>query len=392
MRLRGYLDVSKQGMIAQAQKYAKSQGVVSLLGLMLFMGGTTSSVIAALPSHDTSKSLITIAPSASSKAQPIVRSSSELVKRRLCVWDIMGQNGEIYAKLKDYQVKAATLGVDFDLKGYVDERVASEDFRVRYCDAAVVTGLRVRPFNSFTGSIEAVGAIPSYDHMRTLVSVLSNPAAAQYMTTTMDGQTYEIAGIMPFGAAYGFVNDRKIDSPERLPGKKIAIFDYDKAEAKLVRNLGAQSDPSDVTNFAGKFNNGKVDIVISPATAYRPLELYRGLGKTGGIVDYVLAQVSLQLMIHPDRFPEGFGQASRTYLASQYDAYFKTVQGYESEVDPSYWVRITPDSRKRYQDMARTSRIDLIKDGIYDKRMMNLLKKIRCQKEPSLAECSEGAE
>ncbi len=304
----------------------------------------------------------------------------------------MGQNGEIYAKMKDYQVKAATLGVDFEVKGYVDERVASEDFRVRYCDATVVTGLRVRPFNSFTGSIEAVGAIPSYDHMRTLVAVLSSPTAAHYMTTDLDGQTYEVAGIMPFGAAYGFVNDRKIDSPERLPGKKIAIFDYDKAEAKLVRNLGAQSDPSDVTNFAGKFNNGKVDIVIAPATAYRPLELYRGLGKTGGVVDYVLAQVSLQLMIHPDRFPTGFGQASRTYLASQYDAYFKTVQGYESEVDPAYWVRITADSRKRYQDMARTSRIDLIKDGIYDKRMMALLKKIRCQKEPSLAECSEGAE
>jgi len=317
---------------------------------------------------------------------------SEHLKRRLCVWDIMGQNGEVFARMKDYQVKAANMGIDFDLVGYVDERVASEDFRVRYCDAVVMTGLRVRPFNPFMGSVEAVGAVPSYDHMKTLVTVVSSPAAASLMKTEFDKQQYEVAGIMPFGSAYGFVNDRTIDSPERLPGKKIAIFDYDKAEAKLVRDLGAQSDPSDLTNFAGKFNNGKVDIVIAPATAYRPLELYRGLGKHGGIVDFVLAQVSLQLVVHADRFPADFGQASRDYMASRYDIYLKAVKDYENEVEPSYWVRITETARARYQEMARLSRIDLVKDGIYDKRMLGVMKKIRCQKTPSLAECSLAAE
>lgn len=318
--------------------------------------------------------------------------AAEPIKRRLCVWDIMGQNGEVFGRLKDYQVKAATLGVDFDLKGYTDERVASEDFRVRYCDAVVLTGLRVRPFNSFTGSIESVGAIPSYEHMRTLVSVLSSPAAAHFMKTDFDGQSYEVIGVMPLGAAYGFVNDRRVDSPERLPGKKIAIFDYDKAQAKLVRDLGAQSDPSDLTNFAGKFNNGKVDIVVVPATAYRPLELYRGLGQNGGIVDYVLAQVSLQIVVHADRFPSDFGQKSREYIAGQFSAYMKTVKGYESEVDPKYWVRVTDANRARYQEMSRLSRIDLVRDGVYDKKMMALLKKIRCQKDPVLAECSLGDE
>lgn len=318
--------------------------------------------------------------------------NADTIKRRLCVWDIMGQNGEIFAKLKDYQVKMATLGVDFDLKAYVDERVASEDFRVRYCDAVVMTGLRVRPFNPFTGSIEAVGAIPSYEHMRTLVSVLSSPAAAHFMKTEFDGQSYEVIGVMPFGAAYGFVNDRRIDSPERLINKKIAIFDYDKAQAKLVRNLGAQSDPSDITNFAGKFNNGKVDIVVVPATAYRPLELYRGLGQSGGIVDYILAQVSLQIVTHADRFPADFGQKSREFIADQYNSYLKTVKGYESEVDPKYWVRVPDANRARYQEMSRMSRIDLVREGIYDKKMLSLLKKIRCQKDPSLAECSLGDE
>jgi hypothetical protein len=330
--------------------------------------------------------------SAHAQKTPIEHQSTDLIKRRLCVWDILGENGEIFGKIKDYQIKAATIGVDFELKGYTDERVASEDFRVRYCDAVVMTGLRVRPFNSFTGSIEAIGAIPTSDHMHTLISVLSSPSAAHYMKTTFDGQSYEVVGIMSFGAAYGYVNDRQINNPEALPGKKIAIFDYDKAEAILVRNLGAQSDPSDITNFAGKFNNGKVVVVIAPASAYRPLELYRGLGKNGGIVDYVLAQVSLQIVIHSDRFPAGFGQDSRQYIADHFDSYNKTAKDYEAAIDPKYWIRITEASRARYQEMSRLSRIDLVSDGIYNKKMMALLKRIRCQKNPQLAECSLGDE
>ncbi|MEY4515883.1 MAG: hypothetical protein RL180_229 [Pseudomonadota bacterium] len=331
-------------------------------------------------------------PQTRSQAQPIATVPDKVVRRKLCVWDIMGQNGEIFALMKDYQVKAATLGVDFDLKGYVDEKVASEDFRVGYCDAVVLTGLRVRPYNAFTGSIEAIGAIPNYSHMRSLIEVLSAPSTARYMTTQQDGQSYEIAGVVPFGSAYGFVNDKQIQGPDQLPGKKIAIFDYDKAQAKLVRNLGARSDPSDVTNFSGKFNNGQVDIVIAPVTAYRPLELYRGLGKKGGIIDYVLAQVSLQVVIHPDRFPHGFGQASRSYTNTLFDRQMKMIERYEGDVNANYWIRVGEANTRRYDDMARTSRISLMQDGIYDQRMMALLKRIRCQKDGSRAECSQTGE
>jgi hypothetical protein len=327
-------------------------------------------------------------PQTHSKSQPITTVPDKLVRRKLCVWDIMGQNGEIFALMKDYQVKAATLGVDFELKGYVDEKVASEDFRVGYCDAVVLTGLRVRPYNAFTGSIEAIGAIPSYGHMRALIDVLSAPATARYMTTEQDGQSYEVAGVVPFGSAYGFVNDRKIQGPDQLPGKKIAIFDYDKAQAKLVRDLGARSDPSDVTNFSGKFNNGQVDIVIAPVTAYRPLELYRGLGTKGGIIDYVLAQVSLQVVVHPDRFPKGFGQASRTYTNSLFDRQLHMIERYEADVKAEYWIHVNDINTRHYDDMARTSRIALVQDGIYDPRMMALLRRIRCQKDATRAECS----
>ena len=42
--------------------------------------------------------------------------------------------------------------------------------------------------------------------------------------------------------------------------------------------------------------------------------------------------------------------------------------------------------------MMREARVDLMKNGTYDKRMMSLLKKVRCQVEPQNAECTENLE
>jgi len=42
--------------------------------------------------------------------------------------------------------------------------------------------------------------------------------------------------------------------------------------------------------------------------------------------------------------------------------------------------------------LMRNARIDLTKNGTYDKRMMSLLKKVRCQIEPMSAECAENLE
>lgn len=310
------------------------------------------------------------------------------VQRTLCVWDLMGANGDNYALMKDYRIAAAQWGVDLKLRAYSDEKIATEDFRVGQCDGAVITGLRARPFNSFTGSLESVGTMPSYDHLKTVIATISSPKAASLMSQGL----YEIAGVIPLGAAYFFVNDRTIDEVGKLAGKKIAIFDYDKSQSQLIRGIGAQAVPSDITNFGQKFNNGAVDVIVAPATAYRPLELYRGLGVRGGIPDFLLAQVSLQVVIRKDSFPDGFGQKSRQYLSSQFDRTITIVKRYEHDVDPKYWMHIPDSDRPRYIAMMRSARIDLTKNGTYDKRMMMLLKKVRCQLAPADAECSDNQE
>ena len=74
--------------------------------------------------------------------------------------------------MKEYRIAALGWGVDFKLKPYTDEKTAAEDFKAGQCDGVVLTGTRVRSFQKFTGTIEAMGAVPSYDHLRSLVGYL----------------------------------------------------------------------------------------------------------------------------------------------------------------------------------------------------------------------------
>ncbi|HMU86214.1 MAG TPA: DUF6091 family protein, partial [Agitococcus sp.] len=90
---------------------------------------------------------------------------TNMVDRTICVWDLMGANGDNFSLMKDYRIAAREWGVNVKLKAYSDEKIATEDFRVGQCDATVITGLRAKPFNTFAGSLESIGSIPSYKHL-----------------------------------------------------------------------------------------------------------------------------------------------------------------------------------------------------------------------------------
>ena len=101
-----------------------------------------------------------------------------LTKRTFCVFDIIGANGDTYNIMRDYKTAAVQWGVDVELKPYTDEKIASEDLKAGQCDAAVLTGIRGRQFNSYTGSMDSIGAIPSYDAMKTVIAVIASGNAS----------------------------------------------------------------------------------------------------------------------------------------------------------------------------------------------------------------------
>lgn len=318
----------------------------------------------------------------------VLGAAPQAFAQRICVFDILGAQGDIYSLMKDYQLAANNFGASLELKPYTDEKIAAEDFKAGQCDGVMIMGLRARQFNGFTGSLEALGALPSYQALETVITTLSSPRASKFMTSG----PYEVAGIVPMGAAYLFVNDRTIDNISKLSGKKFAIMDYDNAQAKMVQRIGAQPVASDVTNFAGKFNNGSVDVVGAPAAAYKPLELQKGMGERGGVARFPVLQLTYQLVIRPERFPEGFGQQSREFALSQYSRAMDIITQSESEIDGHYWIDIPPEDMEKYSVMLREARISLTEEGIYDKRMMAVMKRVRCQIDSTDAECAQSLE
>lgn len=311
-----------------------------------------------------------------------------LPQRTLCVFDVAGSHGDIFSRMKDYQIAALDWGVELKLKAYTEEKVAAEDFKAEQCDAVTLTGLRARAFNKFTGTINAFGAIPTYEHMRLVMQAVANPKLAKRMRNGI----FEVAGVVPLGAAYLFVNDRSIDTPEELSGKKIATMDYDQSQAKIASSLGATPVSVDVTTFAGKFNNGSVDICGAPAEAYGVLELYKGLEPNGGIIRYPLLQVSLQTVIRHERFPDGFGQNSRQFFYDYFDKRMEQINAVTARIDDKWWMDIDERVYFDYLERMRRGRVELRAEGIYDASMLKLLKRVRCKLEPTHPECSDKVE
>ena len=288
--------------------------------------------------------------------------------KTLCVYDPSGTSGPVFQHAKKYQAAAAQWGVGFDLKPFTDEGVAAADFRNGKCDAALITGVRMQQFNKATFSLEAVGLVPSYDVLSASITTLASPKAAQLMSNG----TYEVAGIFPSGAVYLYVRDKSLSGAQDLAGKKMCTMSFDKAANTMVSVVGAQAVAADISSFASKFNNGSCDVAYAPATAYTPLELHKGLGTAGAIVRYPIAQMTLQIVIRGD-FPEGFGQQSRTWAASQFGALMPTLKKAEADVPAHHWLDVPADQKQSYDAMLSKARGRMVKDGVYDATVVKLV-------------------
>ncbi|MBL4793961.1 MAG: hypothetical protein JKY24_00210 [Pseudomonadales bacterium] len=310
--------------------------------------------------------------------------TTPLVERTMCVFDPIGASGPLHEVIKEYQIAALGWGVRLDLKSYNDERVASEDFKAGICDIVDVSGIRARSYNEFTGTIDSIGAIPTYEHLRTILGTLSTKKAAKYM---ISGE-YEIATILPVGALYGFVADRSIRDIKDLAGKKITVLDNTPEMQLFVAQAGLTPVPATLATVFSKFNNHTVDITGAPAIAYEPMELYKGLEPNGGILNFPLLQITLQVIIRRDKFPVDFAQQSREYAFEHFDEAIAVIKQSEDRIPKKYWINVPDEKKIGWTEVMRQTRIALVGEGIYNAKALTLFRKIRCSKEPDLAECS----
>ena len=301
----------------------------------------------------------------------------------ICVYDPSGAGGDGYSFIKDYALVAKQWGADLTLKPYIDDAKANSDFKDGKCDALTTMGLRAREFNNFTGSIDAVGAVPDMATAKTIIYLMGNPKLAGDMVS---GDS-EVAGVAMIGPGYPMVNDRAINSMAKMNGRRFGVLEFDKPQTIIADKMGCNIVPVSIATVGNKFNSGQVEVVSMPAMAFKALDLAKGMGSKGAIGRIQVVLLTNQILIHPTKFPDGYGQKSRTWIAGQLARQVKSVEKIETSIDGRYWVDVPASDKLGYNKLFRQVRIGMAKEGLYNKRMMGILKKVRCVQDPGSYEC-----
>lgn len=320
---------------------------------------------------------------------------------RICIFDFLGTSGDAFNLSRDFVVAMQREGVELELKGYTDEGQALNAYAAGQCDGLLATGFRTRQFNAVTASTDSLGAttivrngnvdVPgTYEVLRKLIHTFASPSP-QVARLMVQGE-HEVAGITPAGVAYPFMVDRKINSVEALAGKRIIALAYDPAQAAMIQRIKAIPVPATISDFHLKFNSGQVDMLAAPTMAYLPLELHKGLGSKGAITRFPLLVVTYQMVIRHSKFPPGFGAQARTFWAGQFDRVMQLIRRADASVPPQAWMDLEPQDNVRYTQLLRESRMQLTQQGLYDKRGLKILKRIRCHVNPGDGECATKQE
>ena len=308
----------------------------------------------------------------------------ELIPLTMCVFDFIGHEGPVVKEMQEFKLEAFRWGVNLSFLVYTDDRVASEEFKNGVCDMLNLPGIRAREYNDFTGSINAVGALPTYEHLGMVIKSLSSPQAAKLMRKG----DYEIIGIGPIGAIFLFVNDKAIQSPSDMAGKKVTVLDNAPETEYLAKRIGMTPVSSSIMNALQKFNNKAVDITGAPGLAYEPMEMYKGLEPNGGIIRWPTLQITMQIMVRWNKVPDEFGQKSRSYFANQYLSDIKKIEESETTIPEKYWIEISDETKNSWNETFRESRIALREQKVYNAKALTLFRKVRCKVDSSLAECT----
>ncbi|WP_343581720.1 putative solute-binding protein [Acinetobacter sp.] len=311
---------------------------------------------------------------------------------KICVFDLMGKSGEAYKAMQEWALAASAWQGEINLVSYQNEAMAEHDFEQGRCEGVYMTSMRARAYNKFAGSVDAIGAVPSYAIAQKAISFALDKRNQRRLISQVANQSYEVAGISQIGLAYIFVKDKRMNSIEQIRGKKFAVLGYDEAQKIVVRSLGGQAVLSDISDIAKKFNQGQADIMAAPAYAYKPLEIYKGLGNDGAIITFPAVNMTMDLIIRPEKFTTNFGQNSRQWFLNRLNTNFALIQRIETELPAKYKISLDQEDKTRYQRILREARIDLTKRGIYNATMMNVLKRARCTVDRTNFECTLGGE
>jgi len=307
----------------------------------------------------------------------------------VCVYDPSGESGPAFSMAKDFKTNAALWGVSLDLKAFTNEEQAKGylmDQAAAQCHAAILTGVTARQIVRYSGTIEALGGLPTYDLLAKAIGKLAREPARR---AALKSGAYETIGVFPAGGVYLIAGPKliptgpgglkKVPSVEDLKGKRIATIKTDRAALTMVRRVGAITVDATIADFAKKFINGQADACYAPATAIGPLGIASSLKQGGGVIHYVMAPLTMQAIVRTSAgFPEDFKARTMQWAAANFDGIKRQkIAPAEAALAP-YWVELPAGAKAGYDAMFQQVRGDLAgADGVYDPGMLALIEDVR---------------
>lgn len=309
----------------------------------------------------------------------------EIPPRRTCVWDVLGKQGPIYTTAVDQQLRLKHYGITMLLEAYTDEQDVVDQLKSGHCDTSIMSGAQAKQFNDFTGSIEALGGLPSKKHMRYLLQVLASTHAHK----KMQQGNYHVVGVIPIGFNYLFTHDAKKPQLKRTFKGKAAVVKGDVSQKALFESFGMKIiEGRNTAAVAGAYNLADADVGMAPLVGYNMFNLGIGL-KYGSIVDYPLSQMTLQVVSRLDTIPAEVGQFLREDLFIKLNQMNREVEKNSREVPREKMVKLSMRDAHTLDQKISDIREQLTQEGGYDKGMMKLQKKIRCKIDKLRKECKK---
>ena len=117
-----------------------------------------------------------------------------------------------------------------------------------------------------------------------------------------------------------------------------------------------------------------MDVNYGPAVVYESMELYKEMKSSGGVIQFPLAQLTLQIVIRMAKFPQGYDQKYRNYTLSQFEKAVCFARYYENRIAPKWWISISENDQKHYYEMYQQARISLREKGVYNPQILTVMR------------------
>lgn len=78
---------------------------------------------------------------------------------------------------------------DIDLISYQNEAQAEKDFQQGKCDGVYMTSMRARTYNKFAGSVDAIGAVPTYAIAQKAISFALDKRNQRHLVSRVGNQS-----------------------------------------------------------------------------------------------------------------------------------------------------------------------------------------------------------